>query len=360
MFGLPPIKPFQNMTVHSCVIHEVMKAAQSHDVELDISLDISEDLQDEEDRNSTKILVENIHKSFSSDSAIRNTHFETEGDTVFSTGLRRYIVRAADMPFYDWSVAAINDLKNNFISREIFAVGGYYVFADYTIDERRFVSVLVIRKNETAINFQRVEGKIKPVVEPTVDTEHIAMGFRLNHGLYQSADLDRNYISLLAKTQGNEVSGYFKNWVHAAGVISPVKNSTMLVNLIKQIELPKDENGNDRYTRDEFQKTVYEFIESSHGKTVDLPALSKHLYGDEKQSYITDYADGADIQIDHQFKRAPSITRRLVTVRAYTAGIELNIDLDKLNDNEVDVQENLIIIHSKELADQIRQQKAEQ
>jgi nucleoid-associated protein len=344
------------MTVHSCVIHEVIKNPKSTDV----GLDISKDVLKEEDRKSTELLVENIHKSFGSDTALRNTHFEPVGDTVFSSDLRKHIVRPADMPFYKWTINALHSLKKDYISKEIFAVGGYYVFADYTIEERRFISVMVIRKNDAAINFTVQDGNIKPVIEPKVDTDHIAMGFRLNHALYNSGELDRNYISLLAKSQGEEVSGYFKNWVHAAGVISPVKNSQLLVDIIKKIDLPKDENGNDRYTREDFQKTVYSLIESSHGKTVDLPAISKHLYGSEKEEFITNFAATSDIQIDPEFKRAPSILRKLITVRAYTEGIELNVNFDKLNSNEVDVQDDLIIIHSKELAQQIRIQKADQ
>ena len=69
------------------------------------------------------------------------------------------------------------------------------------------------------------------------------------------------------------------------------------------------------------------------------------------------YASAHDIILDPEFKRSINVFKRLVTIRASVPGIELNVDYNKLNQNEVDVQDDIIIIKSPELAKQIKSQK---
>jgi nucleoid-associated protein len=54
------------------------------------------------------------------------------------------------------------------------------------------------------------------------------------------------------------------------------------------------------------------------------------------------------------------VFKKLITIRARITGIELNVDYDRLNANEVDVQDNMVIIRSQAIVDQINQQRNEQ
>ena len=338
--------------VANCVIHEIHKEAKK----IEAAIDPSETLLDGEDEFVKKLLL-HIHKSFGDSTSLKNTQFVEKQETKFSSYLISYLNSDDSKDFFDFSIESLIDLKEK-IEKENFAVGGYYVFADYHYEDRRFISVMVIRKNKDAINLNKVNKVHKPAPSENVNTEKIAMGFRLNHGYFQSPDSDKNYIALLTNQQDKELSGYFKKWVNAAGVISNEKNTIAFVRIVKMIDIPKDEDGNDRYTREDFQKIAFDFAESNINKQINVNTFSAQVFGDKKADYIMNYATTNNIIIDPEFKRYSTTLKRLITIRAKVKGIELNVDYDRLNENEVDVREDgLVIIRSEELARQILDQK---
>lgn len=305
-----------------------------------------------------KQLVSETHKSFGESTTLKNTQFEDGHSTTFHTGLTAYLQSGTDNNFYDYTVNSLNDLKVR-IEEEQFAVGGYYLFADYHYDGRRYVSAVLLRK-KSGINFQKIQGVFLPVGGETLNIEKIAMGFRLNHGIYISDAEDRNYIALITN-QKEKLSGYFKKWVQASGVISNDKNTSSLIMILNSIDIPVDENGTPKYgSREDMKRACYHMIEHSADKAVNLLQLSESFYGTESRSYIQEYANRNQITIDPEFKRSSTILKKLITIRAKTDGIELNVNYDKLNANDVDVQTDRIIIRSQALVDQINRQKNEQ
>lgn len=349
------------ISINACVIHEVIKEAKKNDSSLarETVIDPSAELLDPDDEFVQRLLS-TIHISFGDDSALRNTHFEKDQSTVFSTAIEKYLGEESSDNFLEFSTKSIKAVKS-FINKENFATGGYYVFGDYTVDGRRFISVMVVRKNSNAINFKKVGNVIVPTKAENINTEKIAMGFRLNFSLYQNAkseeitpENERNYIALVAGVQDSNLSGYFKDWVNAAGIISNVKNSSAFVEIINSIDLPLDEKGK-VVTREEFKRRVFSYAEQSNKKMVDIKAISEYLYNDGDK--IMNFADSNGFVLDPEFKRASQIFRKLVTIRARIPGIELNVDFDKLNPNDVDVQATKIVIKSKSLIEQINTQR---
>ena len=183
------------------------------------------------------------------------------------------------------------------------------------------------------------------------------MGFRLNYNIYATPGDDKNYIALLTNQQDRELSGYFKDWVNAAGIISNDVNSNLFVNLIKQIDLPLDDDGSPLYTREQFQKAAHLFAEKSPNKILNVNTFSAFAYGEKNSDYIMKYAATHNFTLDPEFKRTGNILKKLVTIRASVPGIELYVDYNKLNRNEVDVQDNKIIIKSPELVKQMKEQQ---
>ena len=277
------------INVNACVIHEVIKEAKKSEPSQgkDTIIDASEELLSAGDEFVQKLLLA-IHTSFADDSGLRNTHFERDKSTVFSTAIEKYLDEESSAGFLEFSTRSIKAVKS-YIKKENFATGGYYVFGDYVVDGKRYISVMVVRKNSNAINFKKVGNVIKPTKAENVNTEKIAMGFRLNFGLYQnskSGDIlpenERNYIALVASLQDSTLSGYFKDWVNAAGIINNVKNSTAFIEIINNIDLPIDEDGK-VITREEFKRRVYTYAEQSNKKMIDVKAISKYLYNDENK-----------------------------------------------------------------------------
>lgn len=350
------------IAVNACIIHEVLKEAKIGDIPGTTTIDPSKTLLDPANEFVIQLLA-SIHKSFGDDSALRNTHFEKDQSTVFSTNLTKYLSSNKEEDFFSFSEKSIKALKT-LIEKVNFAVGGYYVFGDYTIDGRRFISVMVVRKNKQAINFKKVNNVIVPARAENIDTEKIAMGFRLNFNLYESSisrdtaiEDEKNYIALLAGQQDRQLSGYFKDWVNAAGIISNEKNSTSFIEIIKSIDLPKDEHGNEIFTREEFKRKAFTYAEESRNKIININAFSAFVYGETEVNRIMNFASAQGITLDPEFKRSSNVFKRLITIHARIPGIELNIDYDKLNENEVHVQANRIVIKSKQLVEQINAQK---
>jgi len=342
------------------VIHEVHKEAVKEQISAEkkapeTKVEVSESLGPLDD--FALKLVSSTHVSFSESTALKNTHFEPNQSNAFHTALLDYLKKDSDEKFYTYTVESLKDLKIR-IEKEPFATGGYYLFTDYHFDGRRFIATVLLRK-KAGINFTKQKGVIRPVDAESLNIEKIAMGFRLNHGIFISPDTDKNYIALITHQQ-DKLSGYFKNWVQAAGVISNDQNTKSLVQIINGIDIPKDASGKPKFeTREEMKKAFYELIEQLPDKRVNIHQLSGQFYGEEKQDYIMSFAQKNGITVDPEFRRSSKIWKRLITIKAKVPGIELNVDYDRLNGNEVDVKDEIIIIHSKALADQIRQQHNE-
>ena len=350
------------ITVRACIVHEVKKEPKSEKNLGLTTFDLSEALLEPTDEFVVQLLS-SIHASFGDDSALRNTHFEKDQSTVFSNQLAIYLNPEGLEDFLNFSVRSLKALKP-FIDKENFAIGGYYVFADYTMDGRRFVSVMVVRKNQKALDFKK-EGKVhKPTRAENINIEKIAMGFRLNFNLYEASiaterapEDEKNYIALLAGQQDRNLSGYFKDWVNAAGIISNDKNSTTFVDIIKSIDLPVDENGKELITRQELKRKAYTYAEESRKKVVDVNAFSAFVFGDNEANRIMNYATSQGFILDPEFKRSSTIFKKLTTIHANVPGIELNIDYERINPQEVEVQTKRIVIHSKKLVEQINSQR---
>jgi len=281
---------------------------------------------------------------------------------VFSNQLVAYLKPDGSEDFLGFSVRSLKALKP-LIDKENFALGGYYVFGDYATDGRRFVSVMVVRKNQKALDFRK-EGKVlKPARAENINTEKIAMGFRLNFNLYEVSNAadkapedEKNYIALLAGQQDRKLSGYFKDWVNAAGIISNDKNSATFIDIIKSIDLPVDENGKELITRQELKRKAFTYAEESRKKVVDVNAFSAFVFGENESNRIMNYATSHGFILDPEFKRSSTIFRKLTTIHANVPGIELNIDYERINPQEVEVQAKRIVIHSTKLVEQINSQ----
>lgn len=336
------------LKIHRYVIHELQKEARK----VDTNLIISEHSADHDDLSG--ILVDEVHETYNRDSYLKNTIFQDRNDNTFKKKLSSYLDDSTDDNFYSFSVDSLKSLERA-IKSEPFAVGGFYLYVDYTIESNRFIAVILLRKKD-GLNLKWVNGMY--VVDPTenLNIDRIAMGFRLNYNIYSSAGDDRNYIGLITN-QKDTVSKYFQEWVAAAGLVSNDKNTSSLVTIIKNIPLPTDDNGNDLLDRDSFKKEVYDFIDSHPKKIVNLNNLSVHFFGEDRPSHIFDYAQSEGIIIDNEFKRSSVPLKRLITIRAKVKGIELNVDFDKLNSNEVDVKEKMVIIRNPAIIDQINKER---
>lgn len=301
-------------------------------------------------------LVSEIHKSITDNSTLKNTRFRDNETNIFTNLFNDYLSSSSKEDFFNFS-KSLEDLKTR-IDKEPFATGGYYLFADYTFLNKRYISVVLLRK-KNGINIVKVGNIFKVNSSENINIDKVAMAFRLNYEIYLENDPNRNYLAIISTQRDGDVSGYFRDWVSAGGLIKNDKNTANFVSIIKSIDIPKDDDGKDMFTRNEFQKAVYDSVNLRKDKTIILKDLSKQFYGEENENKFMNYALENKLILDPEFRRDSKRWRGLTTIKAHIPGIEIIVDYDKINSEEFSTNAETVIIKSKKLVDQINKQYGE-
>ena len=337
MFGFMPL------TIHRIIVHYLDKQQKATGANIDYSTELLE-----VDDFAIRLITE-LHQSISDNSSIKNASFEEEQTNSFTTRLNEYLDDNSDDRFKLFSKSL--DLLKEKIENRPGAKGGYYLFADYNVDNNRFISVVVLRK-KSGINIVKYGERYKLDDAENINIEKVAMAARLNYSIFTDNADNRKYLAVITTQSDGEVSGYFKEWILAAGMIKNAANTDRLLRIIKSIDEPYDENGQ-KMTSTAFKRAVYEYGKSAEGKKVSVFDLSAHFYGEENRNAIRDFADAHNIQMDPIIKFS-SKWKDLITIRASVEGISLEVDFNKINNDEVDLQEDHIVIRNANLAALLR------
>lgn len=342
------LKQYMEIKINRYIIHLLEKEAKKTEATLDFSKEVMKS-----DEFSITLMTE-VHKAITESSSLKNTHFKENETNNFTNGLIDYLSTDKEDEFFIFT-KSLEDLKAK-IENESFATGGYYLFVDYLVDSKRFIGVILLRK-KSGINITKVGNTYKLNTSENINIDKIAMAARLNLEIYNETEDKRNYLALITTQQNGVVSKYFREWVLAAGYIKNALNTANLVKLIKSIDLPIDENGHPRYkNHNDFQKDVYEYAKSRANRIVNLRDMGRHFYGDDKELTFLNFASENDVILDPEFVRDAAKWKTLVTIRAKVEGVELNVDYNKINKDDVIIEENRIVINSRILVNQINKQ----
>lgn len=298
-------------------------------------------------------LIEQVHKAINTSSSLKNASFKEDEENKFTITLNKYIETPCDENFSSFTNSL--DLLKEKVEKEVFAKGGYYLFADYTLENLRYLSIILLRK-KSGINIIKKNGAFVLDGTENINIEKIAMGVRLNFSIFNSKTDDRNYLALITTQQDGEVSGYFIDWVLASGLIKNSVNTESMIMLIKTIPLPLDENGKELFSRGEFNKAIFEHVNNRKDKRINLFELGSTFYGEENKNSLRDFADSNGITIDSEFQRDAPKWKSLISIKASVPGININIDFDKFGQDGVEIKNGKVIINSKDLADSIQKQ----
>ncbi|MFL9845584.1 nucleoid-associated protein [Flavobacterium rhizosphaerae] len=330
------------------IIHFINKESGKTSAQIDFSKKI------DGDNEFSKTLAREVHVATNSSVSLKNTNFRNDNENSFKKRLDEYLATHQKEEFYDFS-KTLEQLKEK-MEKESFAVGGYFLFIDYEFQNKRFLSVVLLRKKK-GLNITKVDDTYILNNIENINIDKIAMAVRLNYNIYLNPLDDRNYLALITTQQNGIISAYFREWVNTGDFIKNDKNTDSLVRIIKGIPVPQDDEGNDLYKSSaDFQKAVFEYARPRKNKLINLRDMGVHFFGEGNENKFLDYATKNDMTIDPEFKRDSSIWRTLVTIRARIEGVELNVDYDKINDDEVFIGESQIIIKSKELISQMKAQ----
>jgi nucleoid-associated protein YejK len=332
------------MQIQRIIVHEVQKEANRKDTKLVLS-DQLIPLSPESTR-----LVETLSKSYNSDKIIYGV-FNLDPSSYFPNRYDKYrsASTVTDKDFISMTRDQISGILS-FMSIKNFAKGGYFLFSEYENNGTTFYGIFLLR--DTAGNtLKRVGNTFEVNSVEYLDTNHLAMAFRLNKPNYNK--IEGNYISFTKRNQP-DVSEYFTDWICAIKLESSTEFTEKLYEIINAIPLPKNPETAVDYTIDEVRNMVYDHARSNGQKNINLKSLSGHIYGDE--STIQTYATDNDIEIDTEFRFDRNALKKFIQLAIDVDGIKLKFSRgdfgSKVRLGEGDP--NMIIIESKEFAKKLR------
>jgi nucleoid-associated protein YejK len=186
-----------------------------------------------------------------------------------------------------------------------------------------------------------------------VETERLAMACRINvrsYKNYKSGD-PGTYLGFVSIKQP-ETSDYFLEWIGAVEKKREKEDSTSLVKVINNIDIPNGPDGQP-LSREEFRKQAYSAILSFGRNPVNINTLSSTLFTDTTK--IKAYADTNNLDLSTEFYPNRSIIKNLSKYHVKADNIEMYFPPEYYGDKiRVDTQNpELIIIKSKQFAEKV-------
>lgn len=339
------------MQVNRLVIHQLEKESQVRGIKLYNSSKSLMDINDGINR-----MFKEIHESFENDKTRHCKYKLEEASSSVLINTNNYLRAENDESFLKYTKASLDNLASR-IENVMFATGGYYLFADYTYSSKRYMSIILARKKDGFnIEFNNEVNNFDFKDTENINTDKLAMGYRVNLGLYLNRDNepDRNYMALLTK-QGDRMSDYFLEWVNASEAVNGKIQTTILISAIKHLgALDENEDVSD------FQNRVYGIISDirkSNRGAVNIDTLSEIIYGDRKKIryYIEEQLSK---EIDPDIRPDATVLKKLIQIKAQVVGITLTINASKFG-SEVEIDGDVLIIRNQNIVRQIERQRSE-
>lgn len=330
------------MKVNRLVIHEIKKEEKQTD---DAVLFISEELIEIGD--SEVEFISKLNKRYR-DLRHSNGKFEENTEGIFQTNFINYIKQNEENFFLKFSISSVKDLRTKI--KEISpAKGGFIIFADYE-DNGHFFGVFFLR-NKEGNRLIKKDGDKCYTIDHTVhiDIENLHMASRINISRYIN-DNKSSYITFINKR--NEDAKFFIRWIGASEIINDKEDTKNLLQILKSIAPPKDEDGNE-ISSPEFIKRVHKIIKDApRGNVIDIKHIGLTFYDDPNK--LTDYAQDNDISINHLFKPDSQELRKFVDIKVKHNKIDLSFPQEYVETGVIVIENNQIIINSPELVNKVQ------
>lgn len=325
------------MKIKSVVVHEIKKLEKT--TEADVTL-----TKKSLDHNDVKIIdiISKLDDSFG-----KKTHKRAKFN---EDGFKKNISDFNQINLLESSRELTLSLKSN-IQNISAAKGGYLLFCEYATT-KNFLAVFLIRETKSPLFKLKIDNSWDVEDTSHLDVVNFAMGAKINLDILNSSSVDR-YIALV---KGNtDVSIYFENWIGTDDTKQEAKDADALYDISNSIILPEGVSS-----RDDLKRKIYDFAKSQPSKTINLRALSKHLYNDE--DHITNYCEDKSIDIDGEFKLTAKQLSKFYKLVVSVGDIELRAPRSNFHDNGIQVSQDgkSVIINDEEFARELKQKLTDQ
>jgi nucleoid-associated protein len=332
--------------INHLIIHELIKRSG----EKQTNSHISKNALPENHVNSIE-LIRQLEKSYDSTS-IAYANFSNDSDKKFQEHLNDYLTNEGRKEFLSFSTSTFVNLSLK-IGKVSLATGGFYVYAGYTVNEKKYLAVFLIRESKVGIQLNWEEKAeivdIKSV--DYLDTNNLAMACRIEIDKYTSNQL--KYLTFTSKKQ-RDVSEYFKNWISISSMESSREYTKTLIDVLENIEeLPRDEQGNE-LKRGELISKACNIITNQSFKLINVDDLSKLLFNDS--SAIRKFAQKIDKPLDTEFQYDTYALNNATKISIKADDIELKFFKGQTYKVRIPQSNpDIVIIESKEFANSFRE-----
>ena len=333
--------------VHRLVIHEWVKnQGENHAI-----LRLNERMISVAD--GTTLLLEKLNDAFRLDKRRMAAGFVEESDALES--LETYMNddtqegEDIDASFVALTVQLMNRLHAT-AQAVVGASGGFYVFAEYTYRNRKYIGVYLVRNSEQ-VSISWSDGRINVDIAEVVDTDNFAMAARFDEARIQE---EQEHPINITYGQGM-ISDYFINWIDAALASRSTSTTELFVSLIRSLEaedIPIDKDTNQVYTRDKLEADIYNFVEHS-GRVVRMSQIGENFWDDPAKLVVI--SEEQDLEIDMEFRAARTPLKRLRKFEFHADNVKLSFSPGAWRAGNVRAgEEGMVIIESMGIYNEIR------
>ena len=334
------------LIVHHLIVHELKKQPEMAEAELLLSaetLAINEQSVD---------LIGRLDQTFERKSDLLQGFLVAPDEGLFPAYYQNWLEEGRKRPgFVEFSRQSMEILRDK-LQGVVGAKGGYLLFADYTMEEQRMLSIYMIRNTE-AVVFVEEEHSLHLRTTAHLDVQNMAMAARLLAGEGRNVQMIRH-----ARSQSS-ISQYFTDWV---GIDRPETSSELTYNFLEMVEelpVPKDRETGFAMNEGDFEKALVKYAAKAPQQTIRAEDFDAHFYGNEKP--LQEMLHEQNNPIEEGFRVDRKALRNQFYLRAGVGGISVTCTKDHFRNGQIHIDEasGKVTINSEELASMLLDQYGE-
>ena len=234
------------MELRKVAIHEIQKESGVNETNLILSdeqIQITENVQ---------ALILALLGSYKGDKILYAVFDNSEGNYFPERFISYKNGDRNNESFIEFTQGALRNL-NTLIRAKTLATGGYFIFAEYTLNSNNFFSIFLVRDTEGKI-LKKTEHSYQIETIEYLDTRNLAMACRINENKIDANE--DNYLSFTQVKQA-EVADYFRDWISIEQLESSTEYTKSLYDIVNQIPPPVNPENNQEYPIEEHRNNVY-------------------------------------------------------------------------------------------------------
>ncbi len=207
---------------------------------------------------------------------------------------------------------------------ETLSTGGFVSLLKYENDGEAFVTVIML--NNQVGRYIDIKDNVPSLIEShQINLRNIDIAVRISIDRLRTEEInDEPHLNFIVAGKSNL---YFSTFIGCKNLLTAEKNTRTLVTMVKDVNKSIAESPEELEMLNE-KAATYCISRYETREEVDIHSLSKHLYGDENENKLSEYAAQRGIKIDNAFVPQKNLVASLKKVKIKAGWIE-NLKFDR-------------------------------